>query len=125
MGLTAVGLVLSLLAVHQGSRLAAPLLGEEPGRRRRVWLLCLIPYVAGGGLFVLAALFNPYGRVFMLTSGLAHFGGGAWLLWLPAWTRGLPATSPALLVPRSWAWIGAGALSALFCLAVLGPAVRF
>ena len=79
LGLTATGLALSSLALAIARATVEPLLGRDPGeRRRRVRALCWIPYLfVGGGVFSVAALLNPGGPVFFFTSAAAHLGGSA------------------------------------------------
>ena len=86
--------------------------------RRRAYL------VVGGGVFSLAAAFNPHGPAFMLTSALAHLGGCAWLVWLPEWVRTDAQTGDTLgPLSRHRGFLVAGALAALVCVLVLGPGV--
>lgn len=127
LGLTALGVLISGAALSFGVRTLAPLLGGQLAeRQRRARWLCVVPYVFAGALvFSIAALFNPGGKVFILTSAAAHLGGTAWLVWLPAWVKPAKATTPAepLALSRHRGWLLAGLLAALVCIFVLGPAI--
>ena len=103
-----------------------PLLGsgDERERRRRARPLAWIPYlVAGAIVFPAAALFNPYGTPFVVSTLLAHLGGSAWLVWLPEWLKAAPGDHPPMVIRRDARWIVAGAAAAAFVIGVLGPGV--
>jgi hypothetical protein len=58
-------------------------LGEDQGRLRRARELSLIPYLAGGLLYVLAGLPNPLGfSLVPITAVAAAFGGASGLAWM-------------------------------------------
>ncbi len=125
--LTALGLVISGAALRFAVGTLEPLLGSwlEERRQRSRWL-CWLPYgFAGALVFSVAALFNPGGKVFLLTSAAAHLGGTAWLAWLPAWIRPSQSAVPTtpLAIGRHHGWIAAGLVAVLVCIFVLGPAV--
>lgn len=127
LGLTALGLVISAAALRFAVGTLEPLLGNrwEDRRQRSRWL-CWLPYgFAGGLVFSIAALFNPGGKVFLLTSAAAHLGGTAWLAWLPAWIRPSQSAVPntPLAIGRQNGWIAAGLAAVIICIFVLGPAV--
>lgn len=125
-GLTLLGLLLYSTSLWLGARTLVPLVaGAGADARRLARRLCWLPYlVVGGGVFSLAAAFNPYGPAFMLTSALAHLGGCAWLVWLPEWVRpGAPAQEALGSLARRKGWLVAGALGALVCVLGLGPSV--
>lgn len=104
-------------------------LGRDGERIRRARTLCLVPYVAGGLLYVAAGLLNPVGWALVLISAAAaSFGGTSALAWMSDLLRNqdqFPASADApLRLARSAAWIGAGLLAAAFFVLVLGPTVR-
>jgi hypothetical protein len=129
LGLTALGVALSLLALRLGVSTLEPLLpAEGPERRARARRICWLPYLAiGGGVFTLASLFNPGGPIFMLTSALAHLGGSAWLAWLPEWVPVQASAGPVerLDLPRQRGWLAVGAVAFVITVLVLGPGVTF
>ena len=127
-GLTALGLVLSGLTIFVGVRTIEPLLGRAPeDRKPRARRLAWTPYVFSAVVFMLAAAFNPYGPVFIVTTALAHLGGCAWLVWLPEWIHGprsiTPDEAPAL--SRQRGWLAAGGATFAFLVFVLGRGIRF
>lgn len=127
LGLTALGLAISSAALLAAVRTLEPLLGRQvEQRQRRARWLCWLPYgFAGALVFSLAALLNPGGKIFLLTSAAAHLGGTAWLAWLPAWVKGPRAATrdEPLALARHWGWIFAGVGAAVVCIFILGPAV--
>ena len=105
-----------------------PLLGsgEERERKRRARPLAWIPYLVAGGLvFPAAALLNPYGTAFVVTTLLAHLGGSAWLVWLPEWLKAAPGHDAPRTIGRSAGWIVAGLAATAFVIGVLGPGIVF
>lgn len=127
LGLTAVGLAISCAALFVAIRTVEPLLGRESrARAARARWLCWLPYVFAGGLvFSIAALFNPGGKIFVLTSAAAHIGGTAWLAWLPAWVKrpGEATSEEPLSLSRHVGWIVAGGIAMIVCIFVLGPSI--
>lgn len=116
--------------VHLSLREASPFLGPGPGRWRRGVPLTLIPYLAGGVLYVAAGLLNPVGPLLVLISAAAaSFGGTSGLAWMAQLLRDErrfpPHDGPALAIPRSVPWLAAGAAIALLFVGVLGPGIRF
>ena len=123
----ALGVAVSVGALLAARRRVEPFLGTTD-RGRRMRALAWPPYFAGGLLFTAAALFNPLGPAFVLTSALATFGGTAWLAWVLPFIVDTPpstATPTPLGVPRWRGWWLAGGAAALFTLLVLGPSIRF
>jgi hypothetical protein len=129
LGLTLGGVALSAASLWAGVRNLEPLLGPEAADRKpRARWLCWLPYLFAGGLtFLLSAAFNPYGRVFVLTTAAAHLGGCAWLAWLPEWVHGARRDTPAAApeIGRHRGWLLAGACAFAFVVFVLGPGIRF
>lgn len=120
----AAGIGVSLAALFWGARTIEAFIGPRDRRRRALWL-CVGPWAVGGVVFPLAALFNPGGPVFVLTSALATLGGTAWLVWLAFLVKPQPRTSvPILELPRSLPWIAAGVVAAAIVVFVLGPGVE-
>lgn len=107
-----------------------PFLGESQGRLRRARELTLLPYLAGGLIYVLAGLPNPEGLwLVLISAAAAAFGGTSALAWMTQLLRDerrFPSSAEAALsIPRSWAWVAVGALTTLVFVAVLGPSIRF
>ncbi|MBP9826568.1 MAG: hypothetical protein KBF21_20235 [Thermoanaerobaculia bacterium] len=99
-----------------------------PGRMARAVRLTVVPYIAGGVLYVSAGLLNPESPMLVLISAAAaSFGGASALAWMAQLLRNreryAPTGAAALGLARSWPWLIAGALTALFFIAVLGPGI--
>lgn len=106
----------------------APFLGAGAQERMaRAIRLTVVPYIAGGVLYVAAGLLNPESPMLVLISAAAaSFGGASALAWMAQLLRNrerYPPTGPALGLERSWPWLVAGTLTALFFIAVLGPGI--
>lgn len=127
-GLTLLGAACGLLVLRAGSRLLHPLVGsgDEKLRQRRARPLAWVPYLVAGGLvFPLAALLNPYGKGFVFSTLLAHLGGSAWLAWLPEWLKAAPGDEAPPVLGRHRGWIAAGIAATVIVVAVLGPGIFF
>jgi hypothetical protein len=112
-----------------GLRTLSPLLGDGADRVRRARTLCLVPYLAGGGLYVAAGALNPVSPLLVLISAAAaSFGGTSALAWMTDLLR-RPAHPPTAGAPlgidRSVAWIAVAAATALVFVAILGPGLAF
>lgn len=105
-----------------------PFVGQGAERVRRALPLTLIPYVAGGILYVASGLWNPHGFAIILISGVAaSFGGASGLAWGAQLLRGDGIAASAegpVVVERSWSWIAASAVVAALFVGVLGPGVK-
>lgn len=126
-GLAVVGGLAYAAAVAFALRSLAPMLGPGSARVGRARQLALLPYLAGGCLYVAAGLFNPLGmRLVLISAAAASFGGASALAWMSELLRDEarfppgPADQP---LPRSLAWLAAGGLAALLFVAVLGAGV--
>jgi hypothetical protein len=89
----------------------------------QVWRLVRMPYLIGGGVFVLAGLLNPYGlKLVLISAAAASFGGTSLLIWYP-FDKVAPAQrgSDSCAITRSRAWLAAGAVTLLVFVGVLGP----
>jgi hypothetical protein len=111
-------------------RQLVPFLGESRGRVRRATLLSLVPYLAGGLVYLVAGLPNPLGLwLVLISAAAAAFGGTSALAWMTQLLRNErrypPSPAAALSIPRSRAWLVAGALTVLLFVGVLGPSIRF
>jgi hypothetical protein len=107
-----------------------PFAGPGPDRRAHARLLCRVPYLAGGVLYVLAGALNPLGwRLVVISAAAASFGGTSALAWMTELLRNErrfpPPTEPPLSLPRSGGWLTAAVVAVLVFVGVLGPAVRF
>jgi hypothetical protein len=115
-----------VFALHE----LAPFLGSDAERLRRAVALTVIPYLAGGLLYVVAGFPNPVGVLLVLISAAAaSFGGTSALAWMAQLlrneTRFPPHAGPEPDLPRSTSWLAAGVVVALLFVLVLGPGVRF
>jgi hypothetical protein len=107
-----------------------PFLGAGAGQWRRAVPLTVIPYLAGGILYVAAGIPNPVGWLLVLISAAAaSFGGTSGLAWMAQFlrneTRFPPHASEAPTIPRSIPWLAAAVAVALLFVGVLGPGIRF
>ena len=130
LGLAALGGSAYWGAVLLSLRELSPLLGPGPGRWRRGVPLTVIPYLAGGILYVAAGLLNPVGPLLVLISAAAaSFGGTSGLAWMAQLLRNErrfpPHDGPALSIRRSAPWLAAGVAVALLFVGVFGPGIRF
>ena len=108
----------------------APFLGAGPGRVGRAVSLTVIPYLAGGILYVAAGIPNPVGWLLVLISAAAaSFGGTSALAWMAQLLRDEtqfpPHASAPPPLPRSLPWLAAGVVVTLLFVGVLGPGIRF
>ena len=72
----------------------SPFLGPGPGRWRRAVSLTVIPYLAGGILYVTAGLLNPVGPLLVLISAAAaSFGGTSGPAWMAQAARRTPVSA--------------------------------
>lgn len=107
----------------------APFLGAGAQERMaRAIRLTVVPYIAGGVLYVAAGLLNPESPMLVLISAAAaSFGGASALAWMAQLLRNRerypPTGEPAAGLARSWPWLAAGALTALLFIVVLGPGI--
>jgi hypothetical protein len=101
--------------------------GDEPGRVARAVRLTVVPYLAGGVLYVTAGLLNPESPMLVLISAAAaSFGGASALAWMAQLLRNrerYPPTGPALGLARGWPWLVAGAAATVIFIGVLGPGI--
>lgn len=117
------------IAVPIALRGLEPFLGAgEPPRLARARRLTLPAYLAGGTLYVTAGLLNPESPMLVLISAAAaSFGGASALAWMTQLLRDRrrfpPGAAPAAGIARSWPWLVAAGLTALFFVAVLGPGI--
>ena len=116
-------------AIALSLRHLSPIAGWGPCRSSRARTLTLVPYVAGGALYVAAGALNPVSPALVLISAAAaSFGGTSALAWT---TRRLdrrrdqPTSDAPLVVERSPAWVAAGVVAALVFVVLLEPGIRF
>jgi hypothetical protein len=131
-GLALAGIAGYCVSIWIALRGLAPFLGRgsQPDAKRVALAvrLTLVPYLAGGALYVTAGLLNPRSPMLVLISAAAaSFGGTSALAWMAQLlrnrTRYPPASDPAPAIARSWPWLIAGALAAIVFIAVLGPGI--
>ena len=111
-------------------RLLPFLTARDPGRMAAAVRLTVVPYIAGGMLYVTAGLLNPESPwLVLISAAAASFGGASALAWMAQLLRNRerypPAARRPLGIARSWPWLIAGAIVALLFIAVLGPGIRF
>lgn len=107
-----------------------PFLGAGTGLWRRAVPLTVIPYLAGGVLYVAAGIPNPVGWLLVLISAAAaSFGGTSALAWMAQFLRNEarfpPHPGEAPSIRRSVPWLAAGLVVALMFIGILGPGIRF
>lgn len=135
-GLAVLGAVTYASCSYFAARMLAAFLGPadaadaaDEGRAARARPFLLVPYVAGGLLYVAAGVFNPDSLMLVLVSAAASsFGGASGFCWLHHFLDGsrIPAAlTPPFVVPASRAWMIAGGAVALIYVGVFGPGVRF
>ena len=116
-------------AIVLGLRTLNPLVGDGPDRLRRARTLSLVPYLAGGALYVAAGALNPVSPLLVLISAAAaSFGGASALAWMTELLRRPEYRAPGgapLAINRSWAWMVVAGTMALVFVAILGPGLRF
>jgi hypothetical protein len=116
-------------AIHLALRTLNPMLGDGPDRLERARTLTLLPYLAGGILYVAAGALNPVSpRLVLISAAAASFGGTSALAWMTNWLRPPryhPENGRPLSIHRSMAWIVAAVAVAFVFVVVLGPGVRF
>jgi hypothetical protein len=130
LGLALVGGAAYVGVVVFSLRELAPFLGGGAERLRLAVELTLVPYLAGGTLYVAAGLPNPVGlRLVLISAAAASFGGTSALAWMAQLlrneTRFPPREGEPPPLPRSTSWLVAGAVVALLFVLVLGPGIRF
>jgi hypothetical protein len=117
------------LAARVAMGTLAPFLGPAEGRIAHARRLMVLPYFAGGVLYVAAGLLNPVSPMLVLISAAAaSFGGTSALMWMHNFLRApgrAPVETAPLAVPRSMAWIALGAAVAAVFVGVLGRTIRF
>ncbi|MGH9507123.1 MAG: hypothetical protein ACRD13_09395 [Terriglobales bacterium] len=123
LGLTILGLAISLLGVWWGARHLGAFLPPGPARRTATWRLVLGSYLAGGIASAAAGAMNPTSPVLIATSAAAaSFGGTAWLLWIGGIAvRQRAGGSQRREILASGRWRIAGLLALVIYIAVLGP----
>ena len=115
-------------SVAIGLRTLVPFLGAGADRLRRARALTLLPYLAGGVLYVAAGVLNPESFLLVLISAAAaSFGGASALAWMTDRLRNESRFPPSAAAPlrlrRSAAWIAVGAVVTLLFVVVLGRGV--
>lgn len=116
-------------AIGLSLRVLNPLVGGGPGRMARARTLAMVPYLAGGALYLAAGALNPVSpRLVVVSAAAASLGGTSGLAWM---TRllGRPAYPPGsddgCVIARSPGWVVAGCVAGAVFVGVLGPGLRF
>jgi len=129
-GLGAIGAVAYLAVIRFSLEELGAFLAPGPGLVQQARRLTLVPYLAGGALYVTAGLLNPLSLgLVLISAAAASFGGTSAMAWmftladLPRWSsaEAVEPFSPAL----SRAWMAGALISAVGFIAVLGPSVTF
>jgi len=121
-GLTLMGALGYSAAVLLALRGLSGMLGPQPSARSRARVLTLVPYVAGGGLYVGAGLLNPLSPALVLVSAAAaSFGAASALAWMTELLRDgarFPRGPRDDALPRSLPALTVGALAAALFVAL-------
>jgi len=109
-------------------RLLQPFLGDGPDRLRRARALTVVPYVAGGLLYLAAGALNPHGlQLVLISAAAASFGGTSALAWMAKLLRKRtvwpPRPGPGLVLAADGRWRLLGLATAAGFIAILGPSV--
>ena len=128
-GLTVLGALSYVSVVWLALLELRPFLAEPDWRRGGAKDLTIVPYISGGILYTLAAIFNPVGMILVgLSAAAASFGGASGMAWM---TQGVgskfaPKTaSPPFILQRSRSWTMAGFVTASIFVGFLGRGIRF
>ncbi len=128
-GLTFAGVAGYCVSIWIALRTLAPFLGAtDPERLARAHRLTILPYLAGGVLYVTAGLLNPESPwLVLISAAAASFGGASALAWMSQLLRDRrrfpPAAQAAIGIEKSWPWLVAGVLVAVIFVGVLGPGI--
>lgn len=126
LGLTVLGLIVSVAGLRWGAAHLNLFLPPRPARRRWNWRMVLSGYLSGGVAAVIAGALNPTSPMLILVSAAAGtFGGTSWLLWIAgiagSWGPSRQAPMPVPRVGRAPGWLAVGAVALILQIAVLGP----
>lgn len=118
-----------VLSIRFALRTLAPQLGRDEGRVRTARLLTLMPYLAGGLLYIAAGLLNPRSlSLVLISAAAASFGGASALSWMASLLsnrkRFPEPEAPPLVLERSLPWLAVGVVSTLVFIVVLGRSVQ-
>jgi len=119
------GVLLCRTALRIAQRKLDPFLPEDSGERlrtartlsRTAWIAGTI-VIAAAGLAGARQVDLPYALAWTL-------GGTCWLAFVPKGVGGSGRSHDVLALPRSRAWIAAGAVTAILYIALLGPGLHF
>jgi hypothetical protein len=124
-----VGLVTWIGTILLSIRLLIPMLGTREDRPARTRTLTLIPYIAGGLLFLAACLPNPHLSDLFFITLFGVFGapsGLAWICILLTNTQRYPGSDePPLTIPRNTHMIAAAVVISAIFIGVFGPTLFF
>jgi hypothetical protein len=116
-------------AIGLGLRILNPFAGGGPGRLERARTLAMVPYVAGGVLYLAAGALNPVSpRLVVVSAAAASLGGTSALAWMtrllvkPAYR---PSPDDGCVIERSPGWVVAGCVAGAVFVGLLGPGLRF
>jgi hypothetical protein len=121
-GLTLLGVVLYVAAMRETAWLITARLGGGEGLRP--FSFTLMAYLTAALLSAAGALLDPRGPSTIISDALPSSLGSVGLIWTGfVLQRRLPLLRVA--APFSFGWLGAGLMSAVLFVAVLGPGLRF
>lgn len=116
-------------AIGLGLRTLNQFVGGGPGRLARARTLAMVPYLAGGVLYLAAGALNPVSpRLVVVSAAAASLGGTSALAWMtrllvkPAYP---PGSDDGCVIDRSPGWLVAGCIAGAVFVGVLGPGLRF
>ena len=128
-GMGLIGLCLFAASIRWATTTMIAMIREGSVNPRDIARLTVPAYFAGGFLFVVASVFNPYGRAFILPSGAgASFGITFGLLLIPGMVKNAAyrhqeaEQEPASLA-FSKSWIFAGALVGAIFIGIFGRGI--
>lgn len=128
-GLAIVGLAAYAGAVWVSLRELTPLFADAPDRARLAKRATVLPYLAGGLLYVAAGALNPIGiEILLISATAASFGGTSGLAWMAQLLgdpRRWPSQGRPLSLPLSIPWIVAAAAVGGVFVFVFGPTIEF
>jgi hypothetical protein len=121
-----IGVLLYVATVRWAVSLMAKMVSAGEVNRSDLARLTVPAYVAGGILFVAAAVFNPVGPSLILASGAgASLGLTFGLLLVPRMIEAeTEQRTVAQFLPLNWSWIIVAVLVAAVFIGVFGPGVR-
>ena len=124
LGLTLVGLLITIWTFFRAARSLNMFTGRQADRRKRGFLLTLTPFLLGGlsNIAATAVGMGSLTAIFFSSAG-STFGGMWMMIWTPFALGPVKNETPEnpVTVGRDWRWVAAGAAALLFNLLWFGP----